>query len=476
MADLNLNVISYQDPVRSKPIRENFSDIQNAVNDLQTQINELTTPPEGSEVTNARDNADVLRDRLRGASLSQGNVVISGGEVTAQGTPDMTVHIAAGTALVNGIYCNWAAQDSGTITAPSTYPRYDLVVANSDNSISILTGDEAASPIPPSYSSSQKEISFIYLTTATTSIIDSVITDAKRILKNTNDDIIVGDTGQYSTIQEAVNYCKVKGYGVIKIQEGTYTEDLDLAGCENIYIYGCGDKTIIYGTILCNNTSSTKKKNVYLYNFKMTNSALYSIDVTSDYTDIHINSIYFNSEFKTTIAISHNCDTFSSVENCYIVGHAIETNIIYGAGKCLIKNNTMPLGKISVSADYSIIDGNTLTGGDEDHIVVSSNNCSVINNNSVHAADYCSIRQTGNYFSVIGNRCSGDIILSGIYGVCANNLCDDISSSSPHINICANQGDAITITAESPNVTGNYFTAYSNTGGGSPELAGNSWA
>lgn len=168
--DANLNQINFQDPLRSKPVRENFTDVQNDLNDLQSQINTLATPPTGTEVTNARDYHTVLRDRLRSASKGQGNILISGGLVEEQSTPDMTVSITAGEALVDGVACKWSAQDSGTITAPVSDTRLDYVVVNSDNSISIVSGTLSATPVFPTVASTQLIVSALVVKSTTTSL------------------------------------------------------------------------------------------------------------------------------------------------------------------------------------------------------------------------------------------------------------------------------------------------------------------
>lgn len=170
--NVSLNQIGFQSALRSKPVRENFADTENSLNDLQSQINLLATPPAGTEVTNARDYHSVLRDRMRSESAVNGNVLISGGVVSEQAVPDMTVHIAAGEAIVDGVACKWAAQDSGTITAPGTNTRLDYVVVNSDNSISIVAGTSGASPVFPSFAASQLPVSALVVKAATTSMND----------------------------------------------------------------------------------------------------------------------------------------------------------------------------------------------------------------------------------------------------------------------------------------------------------------
>lgn len=178
---LNLKQVIFQSALRSRPVRDNFTEIQNAVNDQQEQIDLMLTPPAGSEVTNARDYYSVLRDRIRASGLAGGNKLVSGGVVSEQGTPDMTVAVSAGTAIVNGIGCTWAGASSGTITAPTAgNNRYDVVVINSDNTLSIVAGTESATPIAPAITASQKALALIYLTDATTEITNTEIVNVYR--------------------------------------------------------------------------------------------------------------------------------------------------------------------------------------------------------------------------------------------------------------------------------------------------------
>lgn len=187
--NLNLNSIGFQTSLRSKPIRENFTDIENGVNDLQAQIDALATPPAGTEVTNARDYHSILRDRLRSGFQVFPRYMVSGGAVTQTGGGNMTVTVAAGEAVIEGIGLIWAGAVSGTITAPSTNPRWDTVVINSDNTLSIVSGSEAASPVLPTIASTQKKLAHIYLLTSTTSILTADIYDAR--IESSNTDFMV---------------------------------------------------------------------------------------------------------------------------------------------------------------------------------------------------------------------------------------------------------------------------------------------
>ena len=75
--------------------------------------------------------------------------VVTGCAVTAQGSPDMTVAVAAGTVLVKGIQ---AIVASGNVTigaADGSNPRFDLVVANSAGTKSAIAGTASANPVFP---------------------------------------------------------------------------------------------------------------------------------------------------------------------------------------------------------------------------------------------------------------------------------------------------------------------------------------
>lgn len=176
----NLNQITFQSSLRSKPVRENFTDTENALNDLQSQINALATPPAGTEVTNARDNHTVLRDRLRSGFSVLDRYMVSGGLVAEDTGLNMKVTVALGEAVVAGVGCIWDAQTSGTITPHATLDRWDTVVVNSDNSISIVSGTASASPVLPNIASTQKKLAHLYITGGMTAITDSDIRDARR--------------------------------------------------------------------------------------------------------------------------------------------------------------------------------------------------------------------------------------------------------------------------------------------------------
>ncbi len=96
------------------------------------------------------------------AGIGQGTGVISGCVVTAQGTPDSTVAVAAGQYAIRGIPVTCAggnvnvlsgsanADGTTSLAANATYYRYDLIVGNISGQLGVIHGT-APSPAYPDY-------------------------------------------------------------------------------------------------------------------------------------------------------------------------------------------------------------------------------------------------------------------------------------------------------------------------------------
>ncbi len=106
----------------------------------------------------------------------------------AQDTPNMTIACDAGKIIKgDGTLTEQAAQNTGTITAPVTNPRIDRVVIDaSTGAVSVITGAEAASPTAPSITAGKLPVAQIALTTSTTAITNSIITDERTAYKYQN--------------------------------------------------------------------------------------------------------------------------------------------------------------------------------------------------------------------------------------------------------------------------------------------------
>lgn len=113
-----------------------------------------------------------------------GTGVYQGAAVTAQGTPDMTLAVAAGTVHVGNTTCDVAAGNVTIPTAHATNPRFDLVVVNNSCTKSVTAGTAAASPVFPSIPANSVVLAAIYVPANDTAIASNQIAD-KRVLQRT---------------------------------------------------------------------------------------------------------------------------------------------------------------------------------------------------------------------------------------------------------------------------------------------------
>lgn len=98
----------------------------------------------------------------------------------AQASPNMTVRVLAG-ALLNGTtLTEVAAQNTGTIVAPTTNPRIDRVVLNpTTGALQVVTGTEAVSPVAPAIPADRLPLCRFQLATGATSITNAMIVDER---------------------------------------------------------------------------------------------------------------------------------------------------------------------------------------------------------------------------------------------------------------------------------------------------------
>jgi hypothetical protein len=114
------------------------------------------------------------------AAADAGTGVVSGCAVTAQGSPNMTVAVAAGVVAVLGIYATVASGNVTIVAADGTNPRIDLVVASSAGVKSATLGTAAANPVMPAVPASSVVLAAVYVPASDTAINTNQITD-KRV-------------------------------------------------------------------------------------------------------------------------------------------------------------------------------------------------------------------------------------------------------------------------------------------------------
>lgn len=109
----------------------------------------------------------------------EGNGVVSGCAVTAQGTPNMTVAVASGTVRVGGSEVSVASGNVTITTADASLPRFDLVVVGSSGVKSAVAGTAASTPAFPAIPASSVVLAAVYLPPSATSVGSTQITDKR---------------------------------------------------------------------------------------------------------------------------------------------------------------------------------------------------------------------------------------------------------------------------------------------------------
>ena len=114
------------------------------------------------------------------AALS-GDGVLSGMGVAAQGTPDMTVAVAAGQCRIGGYFPFYAGGNGTITTADSSNARIDIVVINYNGTLSVTAGTAAALPVPPDVPASSIQLAQVIVPAGTTTITNAMIIDKRPV-------------------------------------------------------------------------------------------------------------------------------------------------------------------------------------------------------------------------------------------------------------------------------------------------------
>lgn len=268
MSTLGVNdiaTINRQSDVISRNLRENFANIKSANNDIQNQIDTLNaySGSSSTEVVNARQYATDLRERISESDKLLGNYVINGLTVEEQSTPNMTVNIKSGNAIINGVYNILSTDtDSPTLIAP-TNERYDLIVLNSDNTLTIVSGNDSNDPDLPAIGLSQRPVALIKLDSTTTQIFNVNIIDIRL------QGVILDNRDWYFSIEDAMDDVNDVTGGALDIYAGEYYEEIDVTNKNNLTI-NMSQNANIYRLddsshcLVCSNTIPSQSGNVVI--------------------------------------------------------------------------------------------------------------------------------------------------------------------------------------------------------------------
>lgn len=110
----------------------------------------------------------------------KGEGVVTGCAVTAQGSPDMTVAVAAGTVKIAGALVTVSSGNVTITTANAIYPRIDIVVVNSSGTKSVTAGAATTvNTVMPAIPASSVILAAVYVPANDTAIATAQITDKK---------------------------------------------------------------------------------------------------------------------------------------------------------------------------------------------------------------------------------------------------------------------------------------------------------
>lgn len=93
--------------------------------------------------------------------------------VVAQETPDLTLLVKKGVAIVNGTVVKYGGGNTPTIAAPAANPRIDIITIDSSGTIALTAGSENASPTVPAYPTDKLVLAEVYCRVGQTQIFNS---------------------------------------------------------------------------------------------------------------------------------------------------------------------------------------------------------------------------------------------------------------------------------------------------------------
>lgn len=170
--------INSQSEIRSKPVNYNFQALVNAVNTLQTQVNQLSTAGSDNEVVQARDSKGSLSDRNKVAGFFTPPHLSYVGSMTE--VDPMVIEVAGVEGFIGG---KVVSPENGSsiyfsFTAPTLLKQIAIGCINQDNTYSITYGVESNTewlmPNVPNnelnYTSLQRPLIIAFLTNSTTSL------------------------------------------------------------------------------------------------------------------------------------------------------------------------------------------------------------------------------------------------------------------------------------------------------------------
>ena len=129
----------------------------------------------------------VYKNGLRGWWTAAASHIVGGKteafQAEEQATPDMTVHLLPGIIRNGYTTITLDAQDTEVFVAPSANSRIDRVVVDAvDGLVSVVSGTEDPSPVPPAIPAGKLAVCQVAMETTTTAILNDMITDERSAI------------------------------------------------------------------------------------------------------------------------------------------------------------------------------------------------------------------------------------------------------------------------------------------------------
>ena len=234
-------------------------------------------------------NADQMSEYFDGI-VSDGVFQSVGGAlaVSAQSTPDMSVKVASGRAIINSKWIKNDADITLPITAASTaYARITSVVVQLDPAnrlIKITTkdGTPSGSPVAPEITENELEIARITVAANATSIADSAIKDKREYVHGVINQVdwggIGGNIANQSDLQNSLGLINARIDNIIALPDGSTTADAELTdiriGADGVTFPTAGDAVRAQVNKLSNNFSSLYDTN---HNYNVGDFCIYQL-------------------------------------------------------------------------------------------------------------------------------------------------------------------------------------------------------
>ena len=177
----------------------------------------FTIPNQADAGTSSQSEIDAQDIAILVAAYN-GSGVVTGGAVTAQSSPDMTVAVAAGTVMIAGTHYGISAGNATIGTADSSNPRFDLISINTSGALVVTAGTAASNPVFPTLPSNTATMAAVHVPAGDTAIATAQITDKRVIARSpgvpddailwlgtTGDTAIMHSTGSISADAEVTN-------------------------------------------------------------------------------------------------------------------------------------------------------------------------------------------------------------------------------------------------------------------------------